>query len=99
MDIFDQFFALVSQNAGAGAQGAGRVADFIVRAGLTASEISQLLQGVSERAAYSPDLIAYAQAEAQRAQTFYAEQHRNNWLIPLAIGAVVLFAVNSRNNR
>lgn len=99
-DIFDQFFAVVSENAGNGANGAGRVADFILRAGFTAAEISQLLQGVSERAQYSPELIAYAQAEAQRAQLIYAEQQRTKWLWPIAIGAVLLFAVaNSKGSR
>jgi hypothetical protein len=97
VDIFDDFFAVISQHAGQGAQGAGIVADWVIRAGLTAGEISAMLDLVRQRADWSPQIVNYAQQELTAAQLYHADQRRPNWIVPVAIGAVLLVWANSRN--
>jgi hypothetical protein len=97
VDIFDDFFAVISQHAGSGAQGAGLVADWVIRAGLSAQEISAMLDLVRQRADWSPEIITYAQQELTMAQTYYAPP-RNRWVIPALLGVGVLLWANSRRN-
>lgn len=95
-DFINQIFGSISDATASGAQSTGSVANFLIGAGLTVAQITQILNGVSQTSAASPAMIAYAQQELAYAQAQYAaEQQKKTWM--LVGGAVLAFWLLSRD--
>ncbi len=90
--LFNQVFGTISQNANSGAAATGSVADWLIRGGLTAAAISQLLNGVATSADASPAMIDYIQNEMRYAQQQYAAPPASNTglIVLLGLGALLL---------
>lgn len=90
-DVFNQVFGMISQQTASGAQSTGQIADFLIRAGLSAAAITQILNGVANSAAASPAQIDYVQNEMRYLNDYYAQQQQNSWVVPaLLLGGLFL---------
>jgi hypothetical protein len=95
-DILNQVFGTISDATSTGAAQTGNVANWLIGAGLTMAQITQILNGVSQQSAASPAMIAYAQQElAYAQQQYYADQQKRTWM--LVGGAALLLWVISRD--
>ncbi len=93
---FDDVFADLSTTAGQASYTVGNVANQLIGAGLSASAISQILNGVATSATATPDMIHAAQMENAYALAQLNAQNQNKvptWVWGAAIvGAVLIFS-------
>lgn len=88
-------YASIAQDAGSGSTTLGEISTALLNLGLTVEAARTALTTVANNVGGNPQQLAAINAELNYLNTYGGTPPKPQWLLPVAIGAVVLFFILS----
>lgn len=90
-------YASIATDAGSGSATLGEISSALLNLGLTVEAARMALTTVANNVGSNPQQLATINAELNYLNTYGGTPNRNTWVLPVVIGAVLLWAVTRKN--